>query len=426
MTFLIKQAEIIDADSPFHLQKLNILVEDGIISYIGNEIKPANHILEVENQQVSVGWFDMRASFGEPGYEHRETLLSGSLAAAEGGFTSVALLPNTLPVIQTKESVFYIINQSKEFVTELLPYAVVSKNLNGEELSEMMELNSSGCIGFTDANEPINHVGLLTRALQYVQSFDGIIIQHPEEKRMSAFGQMNEGIESTKLGLKGIPHLAEEIMVKRDLQVLAYTGGRIHFSRISSKETVNLISEAKQKGLNVSCDVAIPNLTFTDQNLTSFDTNFKVNPPLRLEEDRLALWEGLLNNTIDAIVSDHNPQEIENKFVAFDEAAFGMTNLETAFSALLAAKPHDFALEKLITKLTKSPRAILKQKQPKILEGEVANLTVFSTNFKWKYEKKHCKSISKNSPFLEKTLQGKSLAIFNKRKVYLSNFIKLA
>lgn len=413
-TFLIKNVEIADSQSSYFGEKKNIYIDGGRIVSISNEIRNSDHEIEAEGLKISTGWFDLRASFCDPGIEHKEDLASGYAAAAKGGFTGVALLPTTKPCIQSKDTISYIKSKSAPFLTEVFPMAAVTTDLKGEELAEIFDLHQAGAIAFTDGSHPISHAGLLAKALQYVQPINALVIQHAEELKLTKFGQMNEGIESTYLGLKGMPSLAEELMIMRDLELLDYTGGKIHFAHISSARSVELIAKGKKKGLNVTCDVAVPNLIFDDSRLNTFDTNFKVNPPLRTQSDIDALWKGLENGTIDAISTDHIPQDTESKHLEFDLADFGMIQLETAFAALMTFKPAKFKLETIIEKFTIGPRKVLSLPVIKIEVDQLANLTLFSETEQWIYNEESIVSRSKNTPLINAQLSGKVKAVFNK------------
>jgi dihydroorotase len=419
MTLLIKQATVIETHSSHNRKTVNIFIENGIIKKIGTESPKADQVIDAKDAFVSIGWFDMRASLCDPGLEHKETLVSGAAAAMSGGFTGIACLPDTYPVIQTKDTLSYIKSSTQNLLVDIYPIAAVTHDLKGEELSEMLELHHNGAIAFADGNNPIWHAGVLVRALQYTQPFNGLIIQHAEEKKLTQYGQMNEGITSTYLGLKGIPAIAEELMISRDLDLLQYATGKIHFSRISTKGSVDLIRQAKKKGLKVTCDVAVPNLIFDDEVLKDFDTNFKVNPPLRTKEDIKALWKGIEDGTIDVIVTDHCPQDEESKHLEFDQAEFGMAGFETAFAALLGSKPDKISTAVIIEKISTNPRKILGLPDLKIAEGEAANLTIFSETTDWTFEQSAMKSKSKNSPFIGKNLKGRALAVVNKDKVFI-------
>ena len=377
--------------------------------------------IECENAFVSVGWCDMRAFVTEPGIEDRETLRSASKAASLGGFTQVAVLPNTKPTIENKENIYFLeqqnrkinLNQSNDYSSkvEFLAIAALTHKTEGREMTQMYDLHKAGAVAFSDGLKNVSHTGVLMRALQYTQAFDGLVIQFPFDATLSN-GYMHEGITSTKLGLKGLPSMAEEIMIQRDLEILRYTNGKIHFSTISTGRSVDLIREAKKEGLHVTCDIAAYQLSFLDKDLEEgrfiFDTFLKVFPPFRTQNDRNAILEGLKDNTIDVVVSNHIPHTEEAKKLEFDLADFGIINFQTAFSAIRKQTKDDLSLNSLIQKLTINPRHILKLQQPQIKEGEKANLTVFYPDKEWKFDKKINASKSKNSPFinLENSLKG--------------------
>ncbi|MTI32534.1 dihydroorotase [Xanthovirga aplysinae] len=416
MELLLQGVEVCDKRSPFHGQKKNILIKDGIIEKITEESIDAERIIDCQDLILSIGWFDMRASFGDPGLEFKEDLKSGRKVAAMGGFTEVAILPNTIPVIQSKNDLSYIKALNPYSLTQLHPIAAVTINSEGKELTEMIDLHQSGAIAFSDGEKTLWNTDIVLKTLQYLQKFDGLLMNRPEDRLLTQFGTMNEGINSTLLGLKGMPRLAEEIAINRDLQLLEYAGGKIHFSNISSAHSVELIRRAKAKGLEVSCDVAAYQLIFDDSSLTSFDTNFKVNPPLREKLDIEALKQGLLDGTIDAIVSNHMPQDQESKKLEYDLAEFGMIGLQTVLPLLIQS---GLELEMLIEKISLAPRKLLQLNQPEVKEGEQANLTLFAPNAEWEYNEKNNASLSSNSPLLGQRLTGKAVGVFNNHKVEL-------
>jgi len=415
MNILLKSAEIIDSNSDFNNQKKNILLEDGIIKRITDKDIKADKVIESPNLKVSTGWFDMRTLVGDPGFEHKEDIASICAAAAAGGFTEIACLPNTKPVIQHKDMVHYIKNSSANHLVQIYPIAAVTKEAKGEDLTDMIDLHHAGAVAFSDGLKSINNSDILLKTLQYLQTFNGLLINHAEDHYVSLHGQMNEGRTSTVLGFKGIPKLAEELIVARDLKILEYTGGKIHFPHISSSYSLELIREAKSRGLNVTCDVAAYSLALADTELESFNTNLKVNPPLRSKDDIGLFWKAITDDTIDAIVSDHIPQDDESKNSEFDLAEFGMTGLETLFGVVNCYNKR-IGLNKIIYKITTSPREILGLPVPVIEEGAVANLTAFDTEVEWVYGEKAIKSKSKNSPFMGQKLRGKAIAVFNKNK----------
>jgi dihydroorotase len=414
--FLLKSVKIIDKNSPFHQQVRHVAIKNGKISDIVevSESIEARQIIFVANACLSVGWCDMRAVVPEIGFEYKEDLSSAAAAASAGGFTEVAILPTSNPPVQTKEAVSYLLKQSEKFLNTFYPIVAVSTDTKGEEMTEMLDLHTAGAVAFSDGVLPTTNTSLIVKTLQYLAQFDGLFINMPDEKNLSKFGLMHEGIHSTLLGMKGLPSLAEEMGIIRDLRLLSYAGGKIHFAGISCAESVQLIREAKQKGMNISASVAAHQFAFTDADLKDFDTNLKVKPPLRTEKDQEALQRGLLDGTIDAIVSDHQPQDEESKKLEFDMAEFGMIGLETAFAT--ANTWGKLPLETLIEKITTAPRQILKIPQPKIEIGEMANLTLFAPEHTWQYEQNAIRSKSKNSPFVGKILKGKALAVFNKEK----------
>lgn len=447
MNVLLLSVEIIDPYSPFHRKKKNVFISNGTIkniappTLINKESYKATKIIDAKELKLSPGWFDMRTSLRDPGFEHKEDITSGCLAAAYGGFTEITCLPNTNPVIQTKNVVAYIKNKCADNLVEVYPIAAVSVDINGLEMTDMIDLHHAGAVAFSDGEKPIWHTDILLKSLQYLQLFKGVLYNHAEDTSLTQFGCMNEGKMSTMLGMKGMPKIAEELMITRDLKLLEYvntdhtplnkrdlTGqadkntnlkSTLHFSHISVSESVNLIRKAKAKGLNVTCDIAAHQIAFDDTALSTFDTNFKVNPPFRNKEDIKALWKGLADGTIDAIVSDHNPQDEESKKLEFDLAEFGIIGLETAFSVINTYNS-TMKLEKLIEKFTCNPRKILGVEMPKIEQGQPANLTLFDPDKEWIFTEEKIKSKSKNSPFIGKKLKGKVIAVFNKGKVIIN------
>lgn len=430
MAYLIQNAEIIAPNSSLNRQKSNILIEKGLITQItpANEIIKApkeTQIIEAEGLKLSIGWFDMRASFKDPGFEHKETLQTGSKAAMFGGFTEVALLPNTHPIVQTKNEIAYIQRFSDTQLVKLHPIAAVTIDAKGTDLTEMIDLHTAGAVAFSDGEKPIQNADILMKTLQYLQKMNALLINKPEDLQLTQFGVMNESINSVMLGLRGMPNLAEEMMIQRDLSLLEYVGGKIHFAGVSSAKSIKLIRKAKQKGLKVSCDIVAHQIAFDDSAMASFDSFLKVNPPFRSEEDIEAIWEGLEDGTIDVIVSDHNPQDEESKNLEFDLAEFGAIGLETAFAVMNTYNKswkikHLLTLEQLIEKFAYSPRQLLNLEIPQIKVGEPANLTLFDTEIDWTFEASHIQSKSKNSPFIGQAFKGKAVAVFNQGWTYFA------
>ncbi len=422
MSVLIKSAQILDPRSPYHMEKKNILIsEHGVIKEIGDQSPNARKVIESPNLKVSVGWFDMHANFNDPGHEHKEDLHSGCRAAASGGFTGVALLPNTKPCISSKNEVAYLTSLNGKYPTSLYAYGAVTKDCKGEELTEMLDMQAAGAVAFTDGENPIWNTDILLKTLLYLQKFNGLLINKPEDKYLTAFGTMNEGITSTLLGMKGMPNLAEEIMIKRDLELLKYAGGRLHFANISTPGSVKRIKKAKSNGLQVTCDVAIYNLMFDDEMCGDYDTNYKVNPPLRTKADIKELDKALHSNIIDVIVSAHTPQDEESKNLEFDLAEFGMIGLQTFYPNLLKKTTEKNFVEYL-EKFTHNPRKILGMNIPVIKEEEKADLTLFDPDQKWTYSSKTNYSKSHNSPLLGKELKGKVVGVISNGKNFFNNF----
>lgn len=415
-SFLFKNIRIICPSSPFHLKRTDMLIEHGSIVRISNGISPSSNttVLESSSWSASVGWCDLRAVISEPGLEEHDDIASFCRSAIAGGFTDVATLPNTEPVVQHKEAITFLKTKAAFYPVSLHPIAALTQDAKGEDLTELYDLHQGGAIAFSDGLKSTRHEGVLLRALQYVQPFDGLIINLPSMAHIGKGGQMHEGETSVRMGMKGIPSLTETMAIQRDLALLDYTGGKIHFSCISSKEGVALVRQAKAKGYRVTCDVTAHHLYFTDEDLTSFDTNLKVRPPFRSKADREALWHGIADDTIDAICTNHHPLAVEAKQLEFDLAESGMLAFETAFSALCMARPDYVSIEKIVEKLTTAPRRILKLNQPQLLEGKLACLTIFDENHVWTFQEKHLYSKSKNSPFIGQSLKGKVIATAHK------------
>jgi dihydroorotase len=417
MKLLIRKAKIIDPGSSHHGKIRDLLIHEGKISRIADHIENSGQAeeLEVPGLRASQGWLDLRASFHDPGAEHKEDLQTGAAAAAAGGYTAVACLPDTHPVIQSKSEVEYVLSVSRSLAVDMLPLGAISCNLEGKDISEMYDMHRAGAVAFSNANKSLES-GTMQRALMYVQGFGGLLCVHCDEKSLSRGGQMHEGYYSTLLGLKGIPAHAESIAVQRDLELLRYTGGKLHVSHISTAESVDLIRKAKKEGYSVTCDTAIHQLAFSDEMLEEYDTNYKVFPPLRNRFHIDALYGGLKDGTIDALISDHSPEDAESKVVEFDYAAFGITGLQTLYPLAVKHLLPVLGEEKTIALISSNPRRILKQEIPAIEEGTTANITLFSPEISWEYNEKSNRSRSRNSPLLGKTLLGKAVGIVHKNK----------
>jgi dihydroorotase len=416
MSTIIREAKIIDSESPFHNQTVDVLIVDGIIKKIGTSLPNTENTEEVkrENLHVSQGWFDSSVSLGEPGFEDRETITNGLNVAARSGFTAIALQPNSYPIIDNQSQINFVKSKANGFATELFPIGALTKGSEGKDMTELFDMKNAGAVAFGDYNKNLDNSNLLKIAMQYVQDFDGLVVAFAQDSNIKGNGVANEGIISTKLGLKGIPNLAEELQITRNLFLLEYTGGKLHIPTISTAKSVQLIKEAKARGLNVTCSVAVHHLVLNDTTLEDFDTRYKVSPPLRTEIDRKALIAGILDNTIDMITSDHNPIDIEHKKMEFDFAKDGTIGLESAFGALLTVLP----LDKVIEKLTAGKNLFGIEKQS-VNEGQKANITLFNPEGKSIFTKENILSKSKNSAFLGKEIKGKVYGIYNQGKLVL-------
>lgn len=417
MNVLIKSATIVDPKSDFHNQTADILIEKGTIIQIGKQISNSKNYKEIEldNLHISQGWFDSSVSFGEPGYEERETIKNGLRTAALSGFTGVAVNANTDPVIDTNSDISFLKAKASGNAVSLYPIGALTKSSLGENLAELFDMKTCGAVAFYDYQRGMHNANLMKLALQYASNFDGLVISFPQDSTIAGSGVMNENMTSTSLGLKGIPALAEELQVTRDLFLLEYTGGRLHIPTISTAKSVELIRKAKQNKLNVSCSVAIHNLLFTDDALSTFDSNYKVLPPLRSQSDIDALIGGLKDGTIDMATSDHNPLDIENKKIEFDYAKYGTIGLESAFGAL----QNCFTLKKTIELLTNGKERFGAKSIP-INVGNKADMTLFNPNTIYRFTKEHIISTSKNSLFENFELKGKVYGIIANDQIVLN------
>lgn len=414
MNSLLKSVTILDKTSEFHNEKVDILIENGLIINIDFNINNPKNFNEINltNLHVSRGWFDSSVCFGEPGFEDRETIENGLKTASRSGFTAVALQPNTNPVINSRSQIEYIKHKCTNSTVEIYPIGALTSSDSNPKLTEMFDMKNGGAICFGNYKKSISNANTLKLALQYTSSFEGVVLSYPEDEVLSNNGMVNENIMSTSLGLKGSPCLSEEVQIMRDLSILEYAGGKLHIPTISTTKSVELIRAAKASKLNVSCSVAVHNLFFSDSSLLNFNTNFKVLPPLRTKEDIKSLIEGVKDGTIDMVTSDHNPLNIELKKTEFDNAEFGTIGLESIFGAL-----NTLFSTKMTIKLLTSGRDIFKIPQNKIQIGEIANLTLFNPNKEYVFNDKHIFSKSKNSIFLNSKLSGKVYGVINKNKL---------
>lgn len=418
MNLLITSATIIDPNSPFHQQSADILIENGRIKQIGTNLSSGFEQFDAAGKYVAPGFFDLNCNIGELGLETKEDLQTGTRAAAAGGFTGLALMPNSNPPVHSKAEVEYLRNKANGNLVDVYPLGTISQKREGKDLAELYDMFQSGAKAFTDGNRPVQDAGLMERALLYAQGFEALIFSYPEDTAIAGKAKVHEGEVSTLLGMKGIPSLAEELMIARDLYLAEYTGSPIHFSTISTNRSVELIAEAKKKGLKVTCDVAAHHLVLTDQSLMGFDSNYKVKPPLRTQSDVDALIAGLQDGTIDAIVSQHTPHEIEFKDVEFEIAEYGIIALQTTFVLALKA---GLSVETIIEKLSVNPRKILNVDAATVAEGAAANLVVLDVAKQWEFNRADNQSKSNNSPFIGEQLTGAVLLTCNNNQVHTSN-----
>jgi dihydroorotase len=416
MNVLIKSATIIDSRSDFHNKTQDILIEKGIITNISNKVKNPKNYKEItlDNLHVSQGWFDSSVCFGEPGFEERETISNGLKTAAKSGFTAVAVNANTNPVLDTNSDIAFLKSKASNNAVDILPIGALTKDSEGKDLAELYDMKNAGAVAFGDYQKPISNPNLMKIVLQYASNFDALVCSFPQDNNIAGNGVMNEHVTSTTIGLKGIPALAEELQVARDLFLLEYTESKLHIPTISTVKSVELIRAAKKKKLDVSCSVAIHNLIFSDEQLANFETNYKVSPPLRTQTDIDALIGGLRDGTIDMVTCDHNPLDIEQKKVEFDFAAVGTIGLESAFGALHSI----FSTKASINLLTKGKDRFNVNSQS-ISIGNKVNITLFNPDINYNFSKKDILSKSKNAIFENHPLKGKAYGIINNGKIIL-------
>ncbi len=417
MKVLLKRATIVSPSSPFHGKLQDILIDNGTISEIANDLESnADRVIEIDGLHISTGWMDCFANFCDPGQEFKETLETGSFAAAAGGFTQVILIPNTNPVVYNKSQVEYLVQKSKELPVQIFPLGAITKNAEGKELSEMYDMYNTGAIAFSDGVNPVQSSGILQKALEYILAIDATIIQLPDDKSIGSSGLMNEGEISTLLGLAGKPALSEELMIARDIELVRYTNSKIHFTGVSTAKSLELIDTAKKEGLRITCSVTPYHLYFCEDDLSTYDTNLKVNPPLRTKKDRDALRNGIKNGIVDFIASHHQPQDWDNKVCEFEYAKNGMEGLESVFGA---AGICNVSTETFVKMQSENTRNIFKIESPLIDNGHKANITLFKPDEEYVFEEKDILSKSKNNAFVGKKLKGKVIGIINGDKLFL-------
>ncbi|MFQ5824496.1 MAG: dihydroorotase [bacterium] len=414
---LFSNALVVDPEN-MSPKKADVLVEDGKLKEIGkiNSSGFDGKVIDVSGMVLCPGLIDMHVHLREPGREDEETVETGSDAAMAGGFTSVCPMPNTDPPVDNAEVVEYLLKRSRDLLVDVFPIAAVTKGRAGTELTEMADLIKAGAVAFSDDGAPVATAEILRRAMEYTKMFNIPIIDHCEDKSLSKNGAMNEGAVSTRLGLKGIPSISEEIMVARDIQVAEFTKGNLHIAHVSTAGSVEMVRQAKKRGVKITCEVTPHHFTLNDEAVLSYDTNTKMNPPLRCQKDVEAMLEGLKDGTIDVIATDHAPHSIEEKEVEFNVAPFGIVGLETAL-ALVITRLVDTGvlnLSKAIAKMTMNPARILKLEKGILKKGVLASLTILNPKAVWSVDKNKIKSKSKNTPYHNWKLKGKVFGLYNK------------
>ena len=415
MNLLITGVSIADPSSQFNQQICDVRVEDGKIVSIAAQLTPKDGevVFEGKGAYLSPGFFDLNCSVGDPGFETREDIESATATATAGGFTGLAVLPHTQPVLHSKSQIEYIVNKSKGNLVDVFPVGAISLDLEGIEMAELYDMQQAGAVAFSDGEKPIKDDGFMSRALQYAKGFDALLMVFPENKSIAGKAQINESSTSVLLGMQGVPALAEEMQISRDICLAGYHDAPIHIHNISTAGSVALIKKAKREGIKITCDVAAHHLVFTEELLNDFDSNYKVKPPLRGEADVEALMNGLKEGTVDAISAQHRPQEIEQKDVEFGMAAYGIIALQTALPLLVKA---GLSATQIAAKLAIAPRRILNLPIPIIEEGRQANFTLFNIDQQWLYNAANNPSKSSNSPLLNQTLTGKVMLVYNNNK----------
>ena len=417
MNLILKNAIIVDSKSKYHFQNKDILIQSGIIKKIDDNIKVKDEkIISFKNLHISNGWFDSSVSFGEPGYEERETLENGLKTSSKSGFTDIILNPNTNPVIDSHSSVSHIYKKTNDSATKVHVLGALTKKSMGNNMAELYDMHLAGAVAFGDYKKSLNDSNLMRISLDYVQNFNGLILSYPSDFNLSKEGLMHEGSVSLNLGIKGIPEIAETSILSRDLEILEYTNGRIHFPFISCEKSLNMIRKAKKNGLKVTCGVSIAHLIFTDDSLFSYNPNFKLQPPLRSKTDREALRKGLLDGSIDLVSSMHEPVNIEYKKVEFSKAIDGSISLESFFGMLNSI----FTLEKTVSFLTKG-KDLFNIEKSMIEIGKKASITMFCPNTTYEFKEKHILSKSKNCAFIKSSLKGKVFGIINGENTVLNS-----
>ncbi len=422
MKLIILNALICDPNAELNGKYCDLMIKDGLLHAIEPSKKKAFDAISKDYKRfdaqkafLSQAWIDLYANFGEPGFEDAENFESGSQAALRGGFAKVMLSPLTQPCRDSKSGIQNVVNLSDKLPVSIYPFGTVSVNAAGKELAEMYDMQQSGAIGFTDGNHAIENAGLLLKALLYLKGMNGKLFTYANDAGLANGQRIHEGNQSTYLGIKGSPALAEEIRIQRDIELLKYAQGTIHFSQISSKQSIEIIKKAKKQGLKVTCDVAVANLCFSDKDLMAYDTNFKVIPPLRTPADQQALWDGIADGTIDAIVSNHTPIALEFKNLEYEYAQHGMNTLEAFLPMLVHSKPSEIKWESVIRALTTNPAQILGFENSNFQIGQPISFTIFDPNHSKTFIIQHSKT--KNNPLHNQTIKGNVLAVYHKQKL---------
>lgn len=413
---VFKNITLINSSSEIPSFKTDLRIDvHGIISEISNYVTPQSNdlIIEADDFFVSIGWFDVGCLHGDPGFEHREDLHSLTDAAKCGGFTALAPFPNTEPTIQTKTDILYLKAHEKKSGVNIYPIGAVTTNINGRDFTEMMDMHTHGAVAFSDGTHAIKNSGVMMRALQYVKSFDGLIINAPLNADLAQGGSVHESAVSVSLGLTGIPEIAETLALSRDIQLLEYTDSRLHMYGISAACSLKIIEQARKKNLNVTASTSVWHLNFTDEDVMDFDTDFKIMPPLRCETDKIALVDAVTKGTIQFLTSLHTPIDSDNKDTEFLEAEYGNISLQTAFALGYRALKNKLSLEEYVSLWTIAPRSVLKIKLPQIAKGEKAELTFFALK-PYTFIEKDIVSKSHNTPLIDETFDVKVIGTCNR------------
>ena len=422
MNYFLKNITVLDAASEHNGKKINVLIKDGKAQFNSSESDLKNTSeLDFSGAYLTQGFCDLYVNIGDPGFEYREDITSVANAAVAGGFTTICAIANNHPITQTKAQVEYILNNAKNTRVTILPIGAITENFDGKTPTEMLDMHAAGAIAFSDVPHGIKDSGVLLRALQYVQPFDGLIITLPFDKTLVGDGQVNESETSVRMGVKGITNLSEYSIVQRDIELLKYTGGKIHFVGISTKESVDLIRKAKKEKLNITCSVFVHHLISDERDVKNFDSNYKVFPPLRTQEDQSSLIEGLKDGTIDCISTQHTPLNIDEKNVEFEVADFGIIGLETAFGLLNKKLENKISKEKLIELLSSNPKKIINHNHhTNHINHSSDNFIILDFNEEWTLTENNIKSKSKNTPYIGQSLKGKVKAVFSKGELIIN------